>query len=111
MLLSNQLVYDGSLKCGTPEVANQVLHIPNRSLLKPGDSGLSPSEAWLENAMKVETRVSFLNTYLMPARETGVMTESPITEKLPLCIKLSRLFVNAGFQKLALESSPPTDPN
>lgn len=53
MFLSNELVYEGNLKSGTKEVANQVLHIPNPRALKPRKP-LQPKEAWLDHVIKEE---------------------------------------------------------
>lgn len=62
MLLSNTIIYEGRLKCGSEQVANQFLEIPEISNLKgtfPED--LSPGDRWIENILDQDKKVLFLN--------------------------------------------------
>lgn len=98
MLLSNTLIYDHRLKCGTSAVASRMLKIPNlpaglaaahhhpthssatgvSSATPPGCPEL-PSTCFLRRALDPSARVAFLNTDPLgqPARE--VLTGSRIT--------------------------------
>ncbi|KAK4943855.1 DNA replication endonuclease-helicase Dna2 [Elasticomyces elasticus] len=75
MLLSKELVYSGRIKCGTADVANRVLHIPNveaglaahhftASSLPKSTHGVCVSDAacWLRRALSPSSRCLFLNT-------------------------------------------------
>lgn len=76
MSLSNELIYSGRLKCGTPEVAKSSLIIPNMSALNlrhhtidtiPHDqitfcNGPNPGSCWLRDTLDPSQRVVFLNT-------------------------------------------------
>jgi DNA replication ATP-dependent helicase Dna2 len=78
MVLSNELIYSGRLKCGTPAVANQLLEIPNleggleahhhttgslaRSGVSQTDFCNGTSSCWLRQALLPLTRCLFLNT-------------------------------------------------
>jgi len=87
MLLSNRLIYNGRLKCGTPAVASRLLEIPN---LERGLSAhhhtskslpaspqvtsicLSTPTCWLRLALDPSSRCRFLNTDAIPtAREAA----------------------------------------
>ncbi|KAJ4393571.1 DNA replication endonuclease-helicase Dna2 [Gnomoniopsis smithogilvyi] len=83
MALSNTLIYEGRLKCGTEELRQRKLDIPNMSALQRHhfdiDSVLSqPAIApnslctgmgpcWLHDMVDPETRVSFINTDRLPS--------------------------------------------
>lgn len=54
MFLSNNLIYDGQLKCGTKEVAEQVLRIPNKPNLSRFTAEVNPDNDWLSYVMKEE---------------------------------------------------------
>jgi DNA replication ATP-dependent helicase Dna2 len=54
MFLSNNLIYDGQLKCGTKEVAQQVLRIPDKPNLSRFIAEVHPDNDWLGYVMKEE---------------------------------------------------------
>lgn len=62
MLISNVLVYNNRLKCGSARVANQVLDIPNKDLI---ETRVNPdhkaSSLWMNDIFKEENKVLFLN--------------------------------------------------
>ena len=63
MSLSNTLIYDGLLKCGTPAVAQRTLSLPSLSLLHRPTSTPCPSTCWLTNALTpTSPSALFLNT-------------------------------------------------
>lgn len=87
MTLSNTLIYDGRLKCGTPAVANRSIVIPNMDALKqhhhnpltilsanPKKVCLGPARAscWLRDLLDPSVKACFVNTDpLLPlSRET-----------------------------------------
>lgn len=87
MTLSNTLIYDGRLRCGTESLRRQKLHIPRMdalgsrhynpsSLSLPGAprsfcTGPAPSHCWLYDLLDSEARVRFINTDTIqpPVRE------------------------------------------
>lgn len=73
MMLSNKLVYDGRLKCGNNEVAQQSLELANKEAIqswKPSD--MNPFYDWLGYCMNPKNRVVFLNTDHIPGHETAL---------------------------------------
>ncbi|GAB4823940.1 hypothetical protein N2152v2_010986 [Parachlorella kessleri] len=57
MSLANQLFYAGALRCGTPDVAQGTLALPQRGL-----QALTELPAWLQQVLDPERRVLFLDT-------------------------------------------------
>lgn len=74
MVLSNKLIYEGKLKCGTEEISNQSLNIPNKEAIeswKP--ESISKENDWLETVLSLNNKVIFLNTdQISTARERNV---------------------------------------
>ena len=66
MALSNHLIYDGRLQCGSDAVADQSLSLP-----VPPSPGLTASP-WLHRVLDQTTKVLFLNTDTIPAHESRV---------------------------------------
>ncbi|KAG2453466.1 hypothetical protein HYH02_001687 [Chlamydomonas schloesseri] len=73
MALSNVLVYNGRMRCGSEAVANTQLHLPrlytlvapalpNGSAPSSWPAALLPAAAWLQAALAPEVRVVFLDT-------------------------------------------------
>lgn len=60
MSLSNMLVYEGKLECGSEKVSNATVNLPNLKKLKLdlGDA----SKTWLKEVLDPDTPVCFLNT-------------------------------------------------
>lgn len=97
MLLSNVLVYENRLKCGSPEVADSSLHIPepqNVAQLLLSSTSLE-QERWMDRILDPQNKVLFINHDDIPGYETVVgdkienTTESrlvfQIVEALTLC--------------------------
>jgi DNA replication ATP-dependent helicase Dna2 len=96
MLLSNTLIYNGRLKCGTPSIANRTLSIPNleaglashhhksNSLPSPKTSSLclQPSTCWLRCALIPQSRCLFLNTDPLLPHSRDIVSGSRITNPL-----------------------------
>ncbi len=81
MTLSNSLIYDGKLKCGSQEVANSKISIPAMDNLKnhhynPSTLSLAPKnicpgpikgQCWIRDLIDPANKVSFINTdHLLP---------------------------------------------
>lgn len=77
MFLSNELVYNGWLKCGTPNVANRMLDIPNLEnglaahhhtptsiprFTTPSSICTGSTSCWLRQALNPQSRCLFLDT-------------------------------------------------
>lgn len=87
MTLSNTLIYDGQLRCGTEAVRTRQLHIPKMEALRqkhfdssslrlPGTprsicTGPGPSKCWLYDVLDSDARVRFIDTDTIqpPVRE------------------------------------------
>ncbi|KAG7662477.1 dna2 [[Candida] subhashii] len=78
MQLSNVLVYDNRLKCGSEAVAKQVLKLPYPDRL-PGSKG------WMNDVLDPEKRVLFLDHDMIESAKevmVGDMVQNPIEAKL-----------------------------
>ncbi|KAF4978774.1 hypothetical protein FZEAL_4888 [Fusarium zealandicum] len=86
MTLSNTLIYEGKLRCGTEELCKKKLHVPRMDALKQRHYDAStfhaatprsfcavpgPSRCWLYDLLDSEARVRFINTDTIqpPVRE------------------------------------------
>ncbi|KAK3813079.1 MAG: AAA domain-containing protein, partial [Benniella sp.] len=114
MLLSNTLVYENKLRCGTKEVANKVLKIPTLDHFRrhchvksdKGDKVNVPTTVcnshselepcWLEQILDPQRSVTFVDTDALPAREVqvGNSTRNP-TEAL-LVRQLVEALISGG---------------
>ncbi|KAF9010450.1 Dna2-domain-containing protein [Hymenopellis radicata] len=75
MLLSNKLIYSDRLRCGSQEVANQCLKLPNRRFLQSIHGGkltCHQKGCWLEYLMSDKCKAVFVDTDLVPARDSRV---------------------------------------
>ncbi|KAF3905451.1 hypothetical protein ABW20_dc0103994 [Dactylellina cionopaga] len=95
MALSNHLVYDGRLKCGTEKVAHNSLRIPdigalgNLHKMAPTPvvenmCGKSSTPCWIEDLLQENVKARFLNTDLVAAPEErkGDRIYNPIEAEL-----------------------------
>ncbi|KAK6335585.1 Tripartite DNA replication factor [Orbilia brochopaga] len=80
MTLSNYLIYEGRLKCGTEKVAHSSLHIPDIGALSnfhkasstPHGSkpcGVAGAPCWIRDLLQEDVKARFLNTDLVAAPE------------------------------------------
>lgn len=83
MTLSNTLIYEGRLKCGTEDLRHRKLDIPDMNalqrhhfdlntilsqpLMTPSTFCTGTGPCWLRDMVDAETRVSFLNTDALPS--------------------------------------------
>lgn len=87
MLLSNVLIYNGRLKSGSEEVANQVLHVPSPKKIEnylSTEVDVDPNSLWLHKILKPENKVVFLDHDLIPGTESkrGDNIDNPIEADL-----------------------------
>ncbi|KAF3079521.1 Tripartite DNA replication factor [Orbilia oligospora] len=97
MALSNHLIYEGRLKCGTERVAKSSLHIPNIKALeafhRPSSGGVAEggkmcggdgTPCWIRDLLKEDVKAMFLNTDLVaaPEEKKGDRTYNPIEAEL-----------------------------
>ena len=114
MTLSNTLIYDGRLKCGTPAVANRTLIIPHLNALKhhhhnpstflssaaPKHVCLNPTRGscWLRDLLDPVVKACFVNTDIMlPASresESGSRIINPC--EATLTAQLVAFLITAG---------------
>ncbi|XP_068927588.1 DNA replication ATP-dependent helicase/nuclease DNA2 [Petaurus breviceps papuanus] len=98
MSLSNKLVYEGKLECGSDKVANATVSLPHlNDVMLDLQAHRDHSEtSWLRGAFEPENPVCFLNTEKVPAPEQvekgGV---SNITEA-KFIVFLASVFIKAG---------------
>ena len=113
MLLSNELIYSGRLKCGTPGVASRLLHIPSfenglaahhhtlSSITSSTPSKsicLSTASCWLRRALTPQSRCLFLNTDSLGPAAQEVVSGSRITNptETTLTTYLVTTLISAG---------------
>lgn len=60
MSLSNKLVYEGKLECGSEKVSNATANLPNLKMLKLEFA--DASKTWLKEVLEPDKPVCFLNT-------------------------------------------------
>ena len=96
LTVSNKLVYHGRLKCGTTEVAKQRLMINSETNT---DDCLCPTgRCWMAHVLNPTTSACFLNTDLVPARESEVDRGSSNLSEALLVKQMVNEFLNRGVQ-------------
>ena len=114
MTLSNTLIYDGRLKCGTPAVANRSIVVPNMDALKlhhhnplsilSADPkkvcpGPTRGSCWLRDLLDPSVKAYFVNTDpLLPLSREALETGSRITNpcEANLTTQLVESLITAG---------------
>jgi DNA replication ATP-dependent helicase Dna2 len=112
MSLSNNLIYNGRLKCGTAEVAARKISIPNMSALKshhysPSNLsasqrniciGATPGRCWIRDLLDPSTKVAFVNTdSLLPlSREEAKGNRIVNTTEANICVQLVESLLTVG---------------
>ncbi|KAK6495309.1 Tripartite DNA replication factor [Arthrobotrys musiformis] len=91
MALSNHLIYEGRLKCGTEKVAKSSLKIPNIGALEgfhrhssDGEGMCDEVSCWIRDLLKEDVKAMFLNTDFVsaPEEKKGDRTYNPIEAEL-----------------------------
>ncbi|XP_058242748.1 DNA replication ATP-dependent helicase/nuclease DNA2 isoform X2 [Hemibagrus wyckioides] len=71
MSLSNALMYEGRLECGSERTASAQIQLPRRDVLEKGLYACQPQHtAWVHSALDPQKSVCFLDTSQVPALET-----------------------------------------
>lgn len=112
MALSNNLIYNGRLKCGTPQVADRCIDIPNMGALinhhytpmtisrSQGNICFGPvkGKCWLRDLLDPLTKVSFINTDgLIPAsREEAKGNRIVNPTEATICFQLVEGLLSVG---------------
>ncbi|PBP21854.1 DNA replication factor Dna2 [Diplocarpon rosae] len=112
MSLSNELIYDGLLKCGSQEVADSSINIPFLDNLKnhhysPSTLSLAPrsicagaltGRCWIRDLLDPATKVSFINTDpLLPAsREEAKGNRIVNPTEASVCTQLVESLLSVG---------------
>ncbi|XP_010020262.1 PREDICTED: DNA replication ATP-dependent helicase/nuclease DNA2, partial [Nestor notabilis] len=94
MSLSNMLVYEGKLECGSEKVSNATVNLPN--LIKLKLDLADASKTWLKNVLDPDTPVCFLNTEKVPAPEHAEKGGVSNVIEAKLVLFLTSLFIKAG---------------
>ncbi|KAM6495129.1 Dna2 domain containing protein [Amanita muscaria] len=88
MLLSNKLIYGDHLKCGNRKIAKQSLNIPDWSFINslhraPEQQG-EDGACWLRRLLMPRTKAVFVDTDLVPARDSrvGGLVQNPVEAEL-----------------------------
>ncbi|OPJ84724.1 DNA replication ATP-dependent helicase/nuclease DNA2 [Patagioenas fasciata monilis] len=94
MSLSNMLVYEGKLECGSEKVSNATVNLPNlkKLMLELADA----SKTWLKEVLDPDTPVCFLNTEKVPAPERAEKGGVSNVTEAKLVLFLTSLFIKAG---------------
>ncbi|XP_067996252.1 DNA replication ATP-dependent helicase/nuclease DNA2 [Melanerpes formicivorus] len=94
MSLSNVLVYEGKLECGSEKVSNATVNLPNLKNLKLELA--DASKTWLKEVLDPDTPVCFLNTEKVPAPEHAEKGGVSNMTEAKLVLFLTSLFIKAG---------------
>ncbi|KAK9460297.1 DNA replication factor Dna2-domain-containing protein [Lipomyces oligophaga] len=101
MLLSNVLIYNGELKCGSEAVANRQLVVPDldRGLAKMHVNGDCLEACWLRDVLDESVRVMFVDTDKIPGTETvrGDRVQNEV--EADLAALLAKTLVSSGVAK------------
>lgn len=87
MFLSNSLVYNNRLRCGSEAVATRTLDIPDREPLRNAHSNSLCSggkDCWIETVLDPSRKAVFLDTDAVPARESrkGDLVQNEVEAQL-----------------------------
>ncbi|XP_029465534.1 LOW QUALITY PROTEIN: DNA replication ATP-dependent helicase/nuclease DNA2 [Rhinatrema bivittatum] len=97
MSLTNKLVYEGRLECGSEKVGTAVVHLPNLKDLKlEMELFADYSETWLKDVVEPSNPVCFLNTEKVPAPEIADKGGVSNMMEAKLVSFLASLFIKAG---------------
>ncbi|KFZ46581.1 DNA replication ATP-dependent helicase/nuclease DNA2, partial [Antrostomus carolinensis] len=80
MSLSNMLVYEGKLECGSEKVSNATVNLPNLKKLKMELA--DASKTWLKEVLDPDTPVCFLNTEKAGCKPSDIGIISPYRHQL-----------------------------
>uniref|UniRef100_G3W9L7 DNA replication ATP-dependent helicase/nuclease n=1 Tax=Sarcophilus harrisii TaxID=9305 RepID=G3W9L7_SARHA len=98
MSLSNKLVYEGKLECGSDKVANATVNLPHLKdvMLDLQAHGIDSENSWLRGAFEPKNPVCFLNTEKIPAPEQAEKCGVSNITEAKLIVFLASVFIKAG---------------
>ncbi|XP_051829823.1 DNA replication ATP-dependent helicase/nuclease DNA2 [Antechinus flavipes] len=98
MSLSNKLVYEGKLECGSDKVANATVNLPSLKdvMLDLQAHGIDSENSWLRGAFEPKNPVCFLNTEKIPAPEQAEKCGVSNITEAKLIVFLASVFIKAG---------------
>ncbi|XP_043375262.1 DNA replication ATP-dependent helicase/nuclease DNA2 isoform X3 [Dermochelys coriacea] len=97
MSLSNKLVYEGKLECGSEKVSKAIVILPNLKNLKLElELFADSSETWLKETFEPNNPVCFLNTEKVPAPEQAEKGGVSNMTEAKLVLFLVSFFIKAG---------------
>ncbi|KAI8520978.1 Tripartite DNA replication factor [Branchiostoma belcheri] len=96
MELSNTLMYDGKLCCGSDKVAAARLDLPAWDQLEAAMLGLGVASSWIREALRPDAPVRFLDTDKVPALETSEQGGLSNRTEAQLVRTLTSALVQAG---------------
>ncbi|KAM7169891.1 DNA replication ATP-dependent helicase/nuclease DNA2 isoform 1-T1 [Macrochelys suwanniensis] len=97
MSLSNKLVYEGKLECGSEKVSKATVILPNLKNLKLElELFADSSETWLKETLEPNNPVCFLNTEKVPAPEQAEKGGVSNMTEAKLVLFLTTFFIKAG---------------
>ncbi|KAG1804110.1 Dna2-domain-containing protein [Suillus subaureus] len=101
MQLSNRLIYGDRLRCGSEEVAKRTLVIPNKFMTDKLDPGMCLCEesCWLQHLLSESSKVIFVDTDHLPARDSrvGDLVQNDVEAKL--VYQITEAFLKSGVQE------------
>ncbi|XP_045147614.1 DNA replication ATP-dependent helicase/nuclease DNA2 [Echinops telfairi] len=96
MSLSNKLIYEGKLECGSDKVAHAVINLPKvKNVLLELDADF-PENSWLNEVLEPNNPVCFLNTDKIPAPEQVEKAGVSNIVEAKLIVFLTSQFIKAG---------------
>lgn len=97
MTLSNELIYSGRLKCGTPEVAKRALRLPDEEgLRKMHLGGGCEEQCWPKDLLREDVKACFVDTDLVPAKEEKKGDRTINTIEAELTAQIVEGFLHCG---------------
>ncbi|KAF7299539.1 DNA replication helicase [Mycena chlorophos] len=98
MTLSNRLVYNGKLRCGSEEVAKRSLALPDHSFLRRLHQGHAchSTGCWLERLMDESCKAVFVDTDAVPARDSKVGDLVQNEVEAALVYQITETFLRSG---------------
>ncbi|XP_019394042.1 PREDICTED: DNA replication ATP-dependent helicase/nuclease DNA2 isoform X1 [Crocodylus porosus] len=97
MSLSNKLVYEGKLECGSEKVSKATVNLPDlKNLNLKLELFTGSSETWLKEVLEPNNSVCFLNTEKVPAPEHVEKGGVSNVMEAKLVFFLTSLFIKAG---------------
>ncbi|KAG1797926.1 AAA domain-containing protein [Suillus variegatus] len=101
MELSNKLIYGDHLRCGSEEVAKRTLILPKGCMTGTLDLGvcLREDSCWLRHLLPERSKVVFVDTDHLPARDSrvGDLVQNDVEAKL--VYQITEAFLRSGVQE------------